>query len=450
MHDCCPFYARRAESWLDCFKKDEGKCYDCRFLEELLRHKLQILMRLHLQYNLLLLLLPVILGAQQPDWEGGVQAGLTGYQGELSKGLLPELSETGGSYGFLVRRYLSPAFALRLDARYASLSGTDKGVYKSRQFSFEGDYLTAGIKLEWEPWGRRRYPDAHRFQKRLSPYCFTGISWIQYHPKADFIYESQNGELEHIAADRQRSFPMNGILLPFGIGLKADLSRVTVVGFELSTATAFSDYLDGISEAGNPHTNDWLPAAAVTFTFRLMPKDTDRDGIADEKDACPRVKGAWAAMGCPDGDLDGVEDLEDLCPDTPGSPKLNGCPDRDADGVADRADRCPERAGSILTYGCPDRDVDGLADFEDECPKLPGSKGRRGCPPLDSDADGELEDEPTLCWQQPKFPSPLDWPNQVEAVFQMLKHYRYRESNSKQLPLSGEEHPREAPDAFDF
>lgn len=407
-------------------------------------------MRLHLRYNLLLLLLPAVLSAQQADWEGGVQAGLTGYQGELSKGLLPELSETGGSYGFLIRRHLSPTFALRLDARYASLSGTDKGVYKSRQFSFESEYLTGSIKLEWEPWGRRRYPAPRRFQKRLSPYCFTGIGWMQYHPQAEFIHNAQNGEAAHIFADQQQRFPMNGPMLPFGIGLKADLSRVAVLGFELSTATAFSDYLDGISEAGNPQTNDWLPAASLTLTFRMMPKDADRDGIVDEEDACPRVKGAWSARGCPDEDQDGVEDLEDLCPAIPGSPQLNGCPDKDGDGVADRSDKCPGQVGSVLTYGCPDRDADGLANFEDECPKLPGPKGRRGCPLLDTDADGALEDEPTLCLQRPAFPMPCRWPEKVRAVFQMLEYHRLQASEPEQEPLPDAEPSKAAPGSFDF
>jgi outer membrane protein OmpA-like peptidoglycan-associated protein len=67
------------------------------------------------------------------------------------------------------------------------------------------------------------------------------------------------------------------------------------------------------------------------------PKDEDGDGIADEKDACPKEAGPAnedpAKNGCPppkDTDGDTIVDPEDACPKDPGDPnpdpKKNGCP----------------------------------------------------------------------------------------------------------------------------
>ncbi len=57
-----------------------------------------------------------------------------------------------------------------------------------------------------------------------------------------------------------------------------------------------------------------------------VPADADNDGIIDEYDACPNVKGTFSGNGCPDSDKDGVIDSEDRCPNVPGSAENAGCP----------------------------------------------------------------------------------------------------------------------------
>jgi outer membrane protein OmpA-like peptidoglycan-associated protein len=67
----------------------------------------------------------------------------------------------------------------------------------------------------------------------------------------------------------------------------------------------------------------------------VPPSDRDGDGITDDVDACPDVKGVPSEdpkkNGCPpDTDGDGIIDPEDACPNDPGpkdpDPKKNGCP----------------------------------------------------------------------------------------------------------------------------
>lgn len=350
----------------------------------------------------ILLLLPIGLAAQQTGWEGGVTVGVRGYQGELSEGIGPELDEVGSSYGLRLRRHLSPVWSLGLNAGYSELSGTDLAAYDNRNFSFESTYTQGSLVAECDPWGRKRYPGSYAFRRRVSPYFFLGLGWVRYEAEAAFSQKGANGHQAGIQADKAQLYPQQRLMVPFGIGVKADLSRRTAVGVELTTMTAFSDYLDGISQAGNPGANDWLPGASLVLSVRFLPKDGDRDGIPDAEDACPQVKGVWSARGCPDRDFDGVEDLEDMCPDQAGPVSLNGCPDTDGDGVADREDRCPEKPGPLATQGCPDRDSDGIADYQDECPALPGPSWRMGCPLLDTDGDGELDDEAVICLMQPR------------------------------------------------
>ncbi len=340
-------------------------------------------------------------GVAQPKWEAGPAFGGAGYQGELVPEWYPEWDEAGLIYGLLLRRRLSREWALRLNLTYTELTGDDRNfaddAFKVRNFRFRNRLALGALLLEWEPFGKRRYPDTVYFNGLLSPYFFTGAGLAYFEAAADFSQTGSDGLDARIHMDRSAPFPQKRLAIPLGVGVKLDLGPGVAFSLEASATTAFSDYLDGISHAGMPGTNDWYSSAGAILSFRFIAKDSDRDGIADKEDACPQARGRLSAQGCPDEDGDGVEDLEDVCPADAGPRLLNGCPDTDGDGVADREDLCPLSPGALPTLGCPDLDGDAIADREDECPKLPGPKGRRGCPVLDSDADGSLSDEPEAC-----------------------------------------------------
>ncbi len=90
---------------------------------------------------------------------------------------------------------------------------------------------------------------------------------------------------------------------------------------------------------------------------KLLPRDSDGDGIPDSADACPLVKGYERYKGCPipDSDGDGLNDEEDSCPHIAGYAKYHGCPipDRDGDGINDENDLCPDQPGIESNHGCP-------------------------------------------------------------------------------------------------
>ncbi|MFT3773063.1 MAG: OmpA family protein [Minicystis sp.] len=156
--------------------------------------------------------------------------------------------------------------------------------------------------------------------------------------------------------------------------------------------------------------------------------DRDGDGILDDVDACPDVKGISSddpkKHGCPpptpaDRDGDGIPDAQDACPDEKGipsdDPKKHGCPppplDTDGDGIPDAQDACPEVKGvpseDPKKHGCPpDRDGDGIIDAEDACPDVKGPRDpdpkKNGCP--DTDGDGII-DPLDAC---PSEPGPAD------------------------------------------
>src|SRR6266700_2533569 len=127
-------------------------------------------------------------------------------------------------------------------------------------------------------------------------------------------------------------------------------------------------------------------------------KDSDKDGVPDDRDACPDtpIGAVVDQRGCPlDSDHDGVPDGIDKCPETPLGAHVDatGCPtDADGDGVPDGIDQCPNTPAGVHVdaKGCPiDSDGDGVPDGIDQCPNTPTGVAvdAAGCP-LDTDLDG--------------------------------------------------------------
>ncbi len=344
----------------------------------------------------ILWMIPFALWSQH-KWEGAIFIGGANYQGDLVPTIYPYPAETNLSAGIALRYAFNPQWGLRFSGMYGQLSGTDQNFsdpnfFKKRQFQFESQVIESSIVLEWEPFGKRRYPGFNQFKKIWSPYLFAGGGFALVNAQPVFTLY-QNGETPPaIRADQAVKYPQHNFAVPIGGGLRIDVSRRLALGLEGGTRYAFSDYLDGISQSANPLKGDWYTFAGATLSLRFFKRDEDGDGIPDKEDRCPKQFGHPTARGCPDRDGDGVEDSEDICPDEPGIKILAGCPDSDNDGIPDYEDACPFAAGPEKLQGCPDSDGDGIADREDWCPRLPGLTWKGGCPLLDTNGDGIIDE----------------------------------------------------------
>lgn len=150
-------------------------------------------------------------------------------------------------------------------------------------------------------------------------------------------------------------------------------------------------------ENGADQNFTWGGQLGLTYTIGAV-SDQDKDGVADDKDACADTPAGVVVdgQGCPvDTDLDRVPDYLDKCAGTPGGATVDasGCVlDSDKDGVGDYLDKCAATAAGakVDAAGCPlDADKDGVADAADTCPNTPAgvAVNATGCP-LDSDIDG--------------------------------------------------------------
>ncbi|MEM1216147.1 MAG: DUF6089 family protein [Bacteroidota bacterium] len=332
------------------------------------------------------------LKAQEEKWEGGLFLGLSQLYGDVVGPDFYNFTEPNFAYGVNVKRSFTNTLGLRLGLTFGMLEGDDANIdlepdFQARGFTSKNSIGEGALTLVYEPLGNRRYRGSN-FRKLLSPYFFGGLGLAFGNPEPDF---SQSPNARGVATDRGVD-KSTWLAVPFGGGLRLDLSKKWILGVEVGARPVFDDYLEGISESGNPNENDWYSFTGINLTARFGTADSDGDGIADENDKCPNTPGISATNGCPDTDLDGIEDSRDGCPEVAGDAKFNGCPDSDGDDVADNQDDCPNTPGDRRYRGCPDTDGDNIPDPKDSCPTVAGVPALSGCPDADGDGITDADD----------------------------------------------------------
>lgn len=340
-------------------------------------------------FSTLIFSLLTIFSFSQEEFEGGVILGYSNYLGDLVEPSFT-FDQANPAIGIWLRYDASNRFNLRSSLIFGKLEGDDANYTNNilRAASFESPYIEGALVGELEIFGKRAPMNKVGFGKSISPYLFAGIGLGIYNTDASFGSSSAE-----INLDKSADYLDYHFSLPVGAGFKMNINESVSIGAELSMRLLFTDYLDGVSKAGNPDNNDAYVVGGINIGYTFGTNDLDKDGIVNKKDRCPEHPGPIQFDGCPDSDGDGIVDREDECPMKAGTVRLNGCPDRDEDGIADKNDDCPDDAGIRRFGGCPDTDNDGIVDLEDVCPTEAGIPSLNGCPDSDRDGVTDKKDE---------------------------------------------------------
>jgi formylglycine-generating enzyme required for sulfatase activity len=230
--------------------------------------------------------------------------------------------------------------------------------------------------------------------------CYSGTfdpNWFN-RPKS---YGSRPGELDPIAK-LQANYDGKNTRMFFTSATEVRSPEISSFAKKLKEGLLSGGGVDGILtstelftflelSSPRPHRGEFerdeAGSAYLFFSQKTnnLSTDSDRDGIPDTSDECPRLY-AKTPSGCPDADEDGIPDPKDKCPYESGPASNQGCPsqaaDADGDGIPDVGDACPTEKGLARFAGCPDTDSDGIPDKDDNCPRQSGLASNRGCPLL--------------------------------------------------------------------
>lgn len=335
---------------------------------------------------------------EDKPWNVGAFLGRSEYYGDLGNGFFNFNKAYYGFGSLTFSRYLNKMFDVSLLASYG-----EHGYYvpKKPSTSFRTRNAYADLTA--------RYKIIQKADAKFVPSVFLGLG-----------IRNLDGA---IGTGTYRLKSGMDIVIPVGFALDYKLTSSLSLRYIASFGYTLSDERDRVK--GGMNDMQLLHSIGVTFSFGK--KDSDKDGVSDDKDKCPDtplgtpvdadgcmldkdkdgiadnvddcpdVAGIQSFKGCPDTDGDGIKDSEDACPTVKGIANFKGCPDTDGDGIEDAKDKCPDVAGIAQFEGCPDTDGDGIKDSEDACPNVKGTAAMQGCPDTDGDGVADNKDKcPTV------------------------------------------------------
>ena len=267
-----------------------------------------------LKITLLLLVLPFLNFAQ--EYDAGVFAGVTAYQGDLSNSNL-DFNEINLGYGAYYRYQFTNYFAFRGSFMMGKVSGNDKysskELRRQRGYSFSSSVMDVSAVAELDVFGLNVAGPTSIIKRKFSPYLFIGIGGGMYTPKVKTTEKALH------ALDAKQGKSSYSLSIPMGVGFRYNLSKVTI-GLEGSLRQALSDYVDGISFSGNPDFKDWYGYMGLTLGYRFgavsgagyHPSSKVETTVADDaEEAVEEVEeSVEEATDVPVDDADEMEDKE--------------------------------------------------------------------------------------------------------------------------------------------
>ncbi len=215
----------------------------------------------------------------QYQLEGGVFVGMATYQGDFVKETLPLFKEGNIAVGLTGRYVHNYTLAFRGNLIFGKISGDDYNYIdrRGRALQFTNSITELSGLVEWEPLGAKRYLSGVGFKRMVSPFLFIGVGLAFTNPKTDYSrYEGSSDAMNlKMTMDQNAKYFKTRFAIPFGLGFKFDFTENWYASLEVGMRYAFTDYLDGVSEAGNPDANDWYHFSGVSLFYRIPGSEKD-------------------------------------------------------------------------------------------------------------------------------------------------------------------------------
>jgi Domain of unknown function (DUF6089) len=193
---------------------------------------------------LIVLLVFISFSLQAQTWEIGAGLGGSGYMGDLNQSNPVKLSGSAAS-GF-VKRNFDQYLSLRLNYTFGRIQGADSTSsnqqFRNRNLSF----VTAlhELSLIGEFNFMNYLPDVSH--NRYTPFIYLGIGIVGYNPQAN--YNGQTYDLRPLTTEGEaKPYPNTAIAIPYGFGIKYNVSGKWNLIADIGYRQPNTDYLDDVS-----------------------------------------------------------------------------------------------------------------------------------------------------------------------------------------------------------
>lgn len=197
------------------------------------------------------------LGFAGGEWVFFAGPGMAYYQGDLNSNSLPRTQILNMSIKGGVAYNFHPRFGVALHYTQSSLNGSD--FYNSsndlaqRGLSFTSPLKEFGLNL--------RVRNLFGKNERLINYMFTGVNYFLFNPTVT------KANVENYVPES--GYSKSGVNVPFGLGLGYWVTPQIGIVWETGLHILYTDYLDGVSEQGNPVYKDAFVDSHILVFFRL-------------------------------------------------------------------------------------------------------------------------------------------------------------------------------------
>lgn len=184
-----------------------------------------------------------------PQGEFGFSIGAAHYFGDLNT--RAALNRPKPALGLFFRKQFGNYVGLRVSGHFAQLGYSDvysKNTYqKARNLSFNTNIWELGVQGDFN--FLKFVPDDPDYI--FTPYVTLGVGLFTYDPYA--ILNGKKEYLRPLGTEGQtlgigrKEYGTMALCIPFGVGIKYNLSRNTNVSFEISHRFTNADYLDDVS-----------------------------------------------------------------------------------------------------------------------------------------------------------------------------------------------------------
>lgn len=251
-------------------------------------------------------------GHHKPYGEIGFYGGNSYYIGDLNP--FKHFNKNNLALGFAYKYNPTMRHSIRLYGMFTTLEGYDSQSTNqdlvNRNLHFKTDILEVGIGLEINFY---EYEIGSRYDL-FTPYLFGGFSYMKFTPEAEYNgvwynLQSLNTEGQGLPT-RPDPYKLNQIVVPFGMGIKFNITGRVAMSLEWGIRRTFTDYLDDVStdyvntevlqeeigvlsailsdrsivkikpdgtndglSRGNPNDNDWYFVSLGSVSIRLGPEN---------------------------------------------------------------------------------------------------------------------------------------------------------------------------------
>lgn len=224
-------------------------------------------------HRLVLILLLTVLSCyvSAQTWEFGGFVGGSGYMGDINP--VKPYKLTDPAFGVLVKRNFDPNWSAKLNFMYGKVRAKDassSNAYQvDRNLDFRSPISELSAQVEFNLFRYAASADFGYATRKFSPYIFTGIAYFSFNPITD--YNGDEVELSFLQTENV-AYKKNAISIPYGVGIKYNITgNFTLIG-EIGFRTALTDYLDDISAR-------YIDFTVVAPASSLTPDLADRSTV---------------------------------------------------------------------------------------------------------------------------------------------------------------------------